>query len=85
MATPAPAFSVLPEDVLQRCAERAATYDRENRFFSEDFEELRHTGYLRLAIPQEFGGLGLKLSEVCQQQRRLARRSAPPRWPSTCT
>jgi alkylation response protein AidB-like acyl-CoA dehydrogenase len=77
MATPAPAFSVLPEDILQRCAERAADYDRENRFFFEDFEELRNAGYLLQAIPREFGGLGLQLNEVCQQQRRLARRSAP--------
>ncbi|MFL6446475.1 MAG: acyl-CoA dehydrogenase family protein [Bryobacteraceae bacterium] len=69
--------SVVSEEVLQRCAERAAIYDRENRFFLEDFEELRTAGYLIQAIPKEFGGMGLKLNEVCQQQRRLARRSAP--------
>jgi alkylation response protein AidB-like acyl-CoA dehydrogenase len=77
MATPAPVLSILSEEVLQRCAERAPIYDRENRFFFEDFEDLRNAGYLLQAIPQEFGGIGLKLSEVCQQQRRLARRSAP--------
>ena len=33
--------SVLSEEILARCAERAAAYDRDNRFFSEDLEELR--------------------------------------------
>ncbi len=32
---------VLSNDILDRCAERAPVYDRENRFFAEDFEEGR--------------------------------------------
>jgi hypothetical protein len=28
----------LGNDLLARCASRAATYDRENRFFDEDFQ-----------------------------------------------
>jgi alkylation response protein AidB-like acyl-CoA dehydrogenase len=28
-------------------------------------------------VPKEFGGLGLTLTEICHEQRRLARRSAP--------
>ena len=36
-----PSHSILSEDLLERCAQRAAAYDRENRFFLEDFEELR--------------------------------------------
>jgi Acyl-CoA dehydrogenase, N-terminal domain len=68
---------VLSDDLLERCAQRAAGYDRENRFFFEDFEELREAKYLLAAVPKEFGGLGLTLSEICQEQRRLARRSAP--------
>src|SRR5262249_21986100 len=69
--------SILSEDLLQRCAQRAAGYDRDNRFFMEDFEELREAKYLLAAVPKEFGGLGLTFSEICQEQRRLARRSAP--------
>ena len=42
--TTAPAL--LTDDMLARFEERAAVYDRENRFFSEDFEELRHGGLL---------------------------------------
>jgi len=68
---------LLSDDLLERCAQRAAGYDRENRFFYEDFDELREAKYLLAAVPKEFGGLGLTLAEICQEQRRLARRSAP--------
>lgn len=66
------AKSVLTEEMLTRFAARAADYDRENRFFAEDFEELRAAKYLLLPIPAEFGGSGLSLAEVCREQRRLA-------------
>jgi alkylation response protein AidB-like acyl-CoA dehydrogenase len=64
--------SVLTDEMLARFDERAPVYDRENRFFHEDFEELRASGYLNIAVPQEFGGLGLGLDEVVKLQRRLA-------------
>lgn len=63
---------LLSPDLLQRCAERAPTYDRENRFFSEDFEELRKAGYLLMAVPKEMGGKGMTLAEVARETRRLA-------------
>ena len=77
---------VLTQDILDRCARRAADYDRENRFFHEDFEELRASGYLLMAVP---GG--------ARWPRPLARRGVPrdgagspttrrqPRSPPTCT
>jgi alkylation response protein AidB-like acyl-CoA dehydrogenase len=64
--------SVLTEEMLERFHQRAPVYDRENRFFTEDFAELQQAGYLRMPVPEEFGGLGLSLSEVCREQRRLA-------------
>src|SRR5687768_15213484 len=64
---------ILSDELLARCASRAADYDRENRFFTEDFEELKAAGYLTIAVPEELGGRGLTLAEVSQQQRRLAR------------
>jgi len=67
--------SILTDEMLARFAERAPVYDRENRFFSEDFEELRQIGYLKLNIPRQFGGLGLNLVETCREQRRLAYRA----------
>ncbi len=63
---------VLTQPLLERCHERAPAYDRENRFCREDFEELRESGYLRMAIPKEFGGLGYRLDEVARETRRLA-------------
>jgi alkylation response protein AidB-like acyl-CoA dehydrogenase len=63
---------VLTDEMLARFDERAPVYDRENRFFHEDFEELRASGYLDVAIPAEFGGAGLTLAEVVRLQQSLA-------------
>jgi alkylation response protein AidB-like acyl-CoA dehydrogenase len=63
---------VLTQDILDRCAKRAPEYDRENRFFHEDFEELRSSGYLLMGVPVELGGLGLSLAEICRETARLA-------------
>ena len=48
----------LSSDLIDRCGQRAAAYDRDNKFFSDDFEELKNAGFLKLNIPKEFGGLG---------------------------
>src|ERR1700722_341398 len=64
--------SVLPDALLRRCAERCAGYDRDNRFFDEDFAELKAAGYLALAVPRELGGQGFTLAQSCREQRRLA-------------
>lgn len=63
---------LLSQDLLEICAERAPMYDRENRFFSEDFEELTKAGYLLMAVPKEMGGNGMTLAEVARETRRLA-------------
>jgi alkylation response protein AidB-like acyl-CoA dehydrogenase len=75
MAIADPISSVLTDELIARCGDRAASYDRENRFFHEDFEELKQAGYLKMPIPREFGGLGMTLAEVCREQRRLAYRA----------
>ncbi|MBC8239883.1 MAG: acyl-CoA/acyl-ACP dehydrogenase, partial [Alphaproteobacteria bacterium] len=64
--------SVLTDELLQRCAERAGDYDRENRFFAEDFDELKALGYLNGPAPKELGGGGLTLAQSCAAQQRLA-------------
>ncbi len=66
----------LPDDLLERFRERAEVYDRENRFFDEDFTELTERGYLTVFVPEGFGGAGLTLGEVSRLQQRLA--SAAP-------
>jgi alkylation response protein AidB-like acyl-CoA dehydrogenase len=75
MAITAPVSSALTDELIARCGDRAATYDRENRFFTEDFEELKQAGYLKMPIPRELGGLGMSVAEVCREQRRLAYRA----------
>src|SRR5712691_2990661 len=67
--------TLLSDVLLDECAARTRRYDQENSFFHEDFDELRRAGYLLMAVPEELGGLGYKLNRVCQEQRRLARRS----------
>jgi alkylation response protein AidB-like acyl-CoA dehydrogenase len=67
----------LTEDMLARFAARAPQYDRENRFCTEDFEELRDCRYLVLAVPKELGGAGCTLAEVVRAQRRLGYHAAP--------
>jgi alkylation response protein AidB-like acyl-CoA dehydrogenase len=80
-ATDAPAArsgaprSVLSDELIQACGDRAPVYDRENRFFTEDFDALRAAGYLNVLVPRDLGGLGLSVAEVCKEQERLAYRA----------
>jgi alkylation response protein AidB-like acyl-CoA dehydrogenase len=69
--------TVLTDEILVRCLDRAPRYDKENAFFTEDFNELRDAGYLLLPVPTELGGRGMNLAEVMREQRRLAYYAAP--------
>ena len=69
--------SLLTETQLEGFRSRAAGYDRDNKFFQEDFDELKKAGYLKMAIPTELGGLGFKIAEVARETRRVAM-YAPP-------
>ena len=71
IASTTPIDAVLTEEMLARFDERAPQYDRENRFFDEDFAELRASGYLSCALPVEYGGSGLGLLGYTQLARRL--------------
>ncbi len=65
----------LSPSLLERCGKRAAGYDRDNRFFQEDFDELKAAGYLVAAVPTKFGGGGLNLAAICREQAKLAYRA----------
>ena len=69
--------SGLTDEILIRCYERAPEYDRNNAFFTEDFQDLRDAGYLTLPVPKELGGGGLSLAAMAREQRRLAYYAAP--------
>jgi len=77
LSTPVNTETILSDEMLERFARRAPAYDRENVFFSDDFEELRQAGYLRMAVPAEFGGRGYSLATVVREQRRLGYYAAP--------
>jgi alkylation response protein AidB-like acyl-CoA dehydrogenase len=67
----------LDQAILDRCHERAAGYDRDNKFFQEDFDELKEAGYLKVAIPEELGGYGMRLAEIARLTRQLAYHAPP--------
>jgi alkylation response protein AidB-like acyl-CoA dehydrogenase len=71
MAPPA-GSGIVSDELLRRFRERAPGYDRDNRFFQEDFDDLRRAGYLTIAVPRELGGQGLTFAECMHEQRRLA-------------
>src|SRR5215218_4232990 len=54
-------------------AGRAAEHDRENTFVDDNFQALRASGCIVLAIPLELGGLGASLRQVCYAQAELGR------------
>src|SRR4051812_22443969 len=64
--------SLLDDALLERIRARAAAYDHDNEFFTEDLAELTEAGYLRALVPESLGGAGLSLREVAREQQRLA-------------
>ena len=47
---------LLTDEMLRRFDERAPIYDRENRFFTEDFEELRDSPFM-MELPGDEPGV----------------------------
>ncbi len=74
---PVTSLGLLTEELLETFRSRAAAYDRDNKFCQEDFDDLKAAGYLQMAVPREFGGLGMTLAEVGRETRRLATYAAP--------
>lgn len=64
--------NILTPDLLERLRGRAAGYDRDNAFFTEDLEDLRAAGYLSLFTPAAAGGAGFTIGQVVRCQRLLA-------------
>ena len=75
MTTATSTSDLLTDEMLARFDERAPVYDRENRFFDEDFEELRGSGYLhvRRARPSS-AAPGSASTSTSQLVRRLGLR-----------
>jgi alkylation response protein AidB-like acyl-CoA dehydrogenase len=54
-------------------ADFAAEHDRDATFVAESYAAMREHGYLALAVPDELGGLGASMRQVCYAQAELAR------------
>jgi acyl-CoA dehydrogenase len=67
------AFVPLAAEVGAVAAAHAADHDRANTFVRPAYDAMRDTGYLRLAVPADLGGLGATARQVCHAQRELAR------------
>ena len=67
---------LLDDELLATFRDRAARYDADNEFPTEDLDDLRELGYLKLLVPREQGGMGLTLQQAARVQARLA--SAAP-------
>jgi alkylation response protein AidB-like acyl-CoA dehydrogenase len=63
---------ILTDEMLARFDERAPMYDRNNNFFTEDFEELRASGFFNASLPTEYGGADLRHNEINKLIRRIA-------------
>jgi alkylation response protein AidB-like acyl-CoA dehydrogenase len=72
MSTVMAAPELLNDEMLARFEERAPVYDRENQFFTEDFEELREAGFFLATLPRDMGGQDMSLAAYGPTIRRLA-------------
>ena len=65
---------------------RAGDHDRDGSFPFENYDRMREAGYLGLSVPEELGGMGASLLEMCMAQERLAMgcllAASRPRCPS---
>ena len=50
---------------------RAAQYDQEGRFPTENYEDLKDAGLLGMVIPQQYGGLGLDYASYARVSAEL--------------
>ncbi len=66
-------FVALADRLAVRFAERATIHDRDGSFPFENYTDLHESGYLRLAIPAEFGGEDADVFEMALAQEHLAR------------
>jgi acyl-CoA dehydrogenase len=69
-------FVPLAAELGARFGPAAAAHDRENRFVAEHYAVLRESGYTVLPLPEELGGMGASLRQLCFAEAELARHCA---------
>jgi alkylation response protein AidB-like acyl-CoA dehydrogenase len=70
------AFVPFAAQVGAELAPFSAGHDRDGTFVDEAYDIMRRTGYLRLAVPVDCGGLGATIAQVAAAQAELARHCA---------
>lgn len=76
-------FVGLAAEVGAVAAAHADEHDRDATFVGEAYEAMRASGYLRLAVPEELGGLGATMRQACYAQAELARHDGATALAST--
>jgi acyl-CoA dehydrogenase len=66
-------FVPLAREIGEVAARHGADHDRDATFVAEAYDAMRERGYLALAVPEDLGGLGASLRQVCYAQAELAR------------
>jgi acyl-CoA dehydrogenase len=66
-------FVPLAAELAAEFAERAAEHDRANTFVAENYARMKASGYTRLAVPEDLGGLGASMRQVSYAQAELAK------------
>lgn len=66
-------IAALSHDLAQRLSQRADEHDRNRTFPHENYVDLHTHGYLRLTVPQVYGGEEANLFEFLLAQEHLAR------------
>lgn len=61
------------EQLASAFSERAAKYDEEGSFPFDNFVDLKQAGFMKLTVPQIYGGDEISLYEMVMVQERLAR------------
>jgi alkylation response protein AidB-like acyl-CoA dehydrogenase len=79
-ASPTPQVPATTVDIVEIArrlapgfAARATRSDETDGFVEENFKELKEAGLVEAAVPQEFGGLGADLPELCAMLREIGR------------
>jgi len=66
-------FAELADDLARRLSPSATEHDRRGEFALDNLVALHEAGYLRLALPQAYGGEAADVFEMVIAQQRLAR------------
>lgn len=72
MTAPTLERQIISDDMLARFRERAPGYDRDNKFFQEDWDEIKNSGFLTVLVPSDLGGGGWSLPQYVRELQRIA-------------